>query len=99
MSEADKGVGGHNDAFLAEVTRRRERREKSEREGDASFWTSVGMMGTIGWSVSVPTALGLLFGRWLDTRLESAHVFMVFFMLFGLGVGCFTAWRQIAEKL
>ncbi|MDP6525528.1 MAG: AtpZ/AtpI family protein [Kiritimatiellia bacterium] len=87
------------EAFVSEVDTRRRRREEYEREGDSSFWQSVGMMGTIGWSVSIPTALGVLLGRWIDGRLESAHVFMVFFMLVGLITGCVTAWRMVAEKM
>jgi len=89
--------GGHNEAFLSEVRRRRERKERNAR--DTSFWRSVGTMGTVGWSVSLPTAVGVLFGRWLDGRLGSGDVFMVFFMLAGLGLGCLIAWRLVAEKL
>ncbi len=92
-------VDKRRDRFLAEVGRRRKRREKHEREGDSSFWRSVGMMGTIGWSVSVPMVLGLLLGRWIDTRLESGHVFMLFCMLLGLITGCLTAWRMISERI
>jgi len=95
MAETDKRRSG----FLTALERRQERHRKHVREGDSSFWSSVGMMGTIGWSVSLPTALGVLLGRWLDGRLGSAHVFMVFCMLVGLGAGCFTAWRMISEKL
>ena len=87
------------EAFVTEVRERRERRRKNEREADESFWSTVGMMGTVGWSVALPTAIGVLFGRWLDGRLDSGHVFVVFFMLVGLGVGCVVAWRQVNEKL
>ncbi len=86
-------------AFLQELRTRRERHEKDVRERDESFWSSVGMMGTIGWSVAMPTALGALAGRWLDGRVDSGHVFVVFFMLVGLGMGCYVAWRQVAENI
>ena len=76
-----------------------ELQEKEKREGDSSFWGSVGMMGTVGWSVALPLAGGVLFGRWLDGRLDSGHVYMVFFMLVGLGLGIVVAWRMIREKL
>lgn len=85
--------------FVDEVKRRRQRHEKHRREGDPSFWSSVGMMGTIGFSIAVPTALGLLLGRWLDGRLDSGHTFMIFLMLVGLGLGMFTVWRLIREHL
>ena len=56
-------------------------------------------MGTVGWSVITPMAAGALFGRWLDGRLASGHVFLIFFLLAGLAVGCTIAWRNISEKL
>lgn len=87
----------HTETFLSELQRRRERKEENAR--DTSFWASVGTMGTVGWSVSLPTALGVLLGRWLDGRLGSGYVFMVFFLLVGVGAGCFIAWRMISEKM
>jgi ATP synthase protein I len=87
------------EAFVTEVRERRERRRKNEREADESFWSTVGMMGTVGWSVALPTAIGVLFGRWLDGRLDAGHVFVVFFMLVGLAIGCVVAWRQVTEKV
>ena len=86
-------------SFLAALRTRRRRHEQDEREGDQSFWATVGMMGTVGWSVMVPTVGGVFLGRWLDGLLDSGRVFMVFLMLVGLGAGCFLAWRQIAEKM
>ncbi len=95
--KAERGRG--RDAFLAEVQRRRERHEEHVRDGDSSFWRSVGMAGTVGWSISVPAALGVLLGRWLDGRLDSAQIFTVFFLLVGVIIGCITAWRMIKEKI
>ena len=99
MTAARSRSGTRKEVFAREVRRRREQHDKHVRDGDSSFWQSVGMMGTIGWSVAVPTVLGVLLGRWLDGRLDSAHVFMVFFMLVGLVTGCVTAWRMVAEKI
>lgn len=87
------------EVFMSEVKKHRERREEYERDGDSSFWSVVGMTGTIGWSIMLPTAAGVLLGRWLDGRLESGNVFMMFFMLVGLAAGCIVAWRMIKEKI
>ncbi len=87
------------EAFLSALRRRRERHERDVRERDQSFWSTVGMMGTVGWSVMLPTAFGVFFGRWLDGGLGSGSGFMVFFMLAGLALGCYIAWRQVAEKI
>ena len=81
------------------MRRRRQLKERHERDGGRSFWSSVGTMGTVGWSVALPTAAGALFGRWLDARLDSGYVFMIFFLLAGVGAGCFTVWRMISERL
>ncbi len=95
--EPKTGLEKRTDAFLSKVQQRHRQREKNER--DKSFWASVGTMGTVGWSVSLPTALGVLLGRWLDGRMDSGYVFMVFFMLVGLVTGCVIAWRTISEKM
>ena len=95
--EPKSGLEKRTDAFLSRVQRRRNQHEKNER--DKSFWASVGTMGAVGWSVSLPTALGVLLGRWLDGRLDSGHVFLVFFMLAGLAAGCVIVWRMISEKM
>jgi len=84
--------------FVSAVRTRRERHEKHVREGDQGFWATVGMMGTVGWSVTVPTVGGVFLGRWLDGVLDSGQVFMVFFLLVGIVAGCVLAWRQVAEK-
>lgn len=92
-------MGKQGEAFLSEVQLRRERHEAHKREGNTSFWQSVGVMGTIGWTVSIPMLAGVFLGRWIDNRLESGHVFMLFCMLVGLIVGCVTAWRIVSERL
>ena len=99
MSTKTPKMGRQGEAFLSEIHSRRERHEAHEREGNTSFWQSVGVMGTIGWSVSIPMLCGIFLGRWIDNRLDSAHVFMLFFMLVGLIAGCITAWRIVAENL
>jgi len=97
VSAREPGPDRHKKDFVSEVERRRERREEGKR--DRSFWSSVGAMGMVGWSVSLPMVAGLLLGRWLDARLDSGHVFMLFFMFVGLGAGCLIAWRMVSEKL
>lgn len=83
--------------LVREVHVRKERHERLEREGEPSFWHSVGAMGIVGWSVALPAALGALIGRWLDGVLDSGHVFVVFFMLIGIAFGCWVAWKAVRE--
>ncbi|MEX2465714.1 MAG: AtpZ/AtpI family protein [Gemmatimonadota bacterium] len=84
--------------FEDEVRRRAERRAEAEKEKDQSIWFGLGMMGVVGWSVAVPTVLGLAVGIWLDARTTGT----VSWTLTGLGVGvilgCLTAWRWIERE-
>ena len=99
MSAAHSKTSKRKERFLSEVKARRTRHEEHVREGDTSFWQSVGVMGTIGWSVSAPMVLGIFLGRWIDRQVDSAHVFTIFCLLCGLITGCVTAWRIVSEKL
>lgn len=85
--------------LVIEIKKRRLRREEEERDAGRSFWRSVGVMGVVGWSVAVPTALGAWFGAWLDTKMDSGHVFFAFFMLTGLVFGCWVAWKAVLEHM
>ena len=86
-------------AFVQEVRLRRKRHERNEEEKESSYWSSVGTMGMVGWSVALPLTVGALLGRWLDGRLGSGIVFLVFFIIVGVCVGCYMAWRMVSEKL
>ena len=95
MSGPERGKA--KDEFLTEVRRRRERHERHQREGDASFWSSVGMMGSIGWSIMVPLTAGVLFGRWLDGLLNTKPWMTIVFALFGIAAGFINLFRITAQ--
>jgi ATP synthase protein I len=58
----------------------------------------LGMMGLIGWSVSVPTLLGAWFGLWLDKHHPATHSWALALLVGGLCLGCFNAWHWIAKE-
>ncbi len=49
-------------------------------------WTmrQIGTFGTIGIEFGVATAIGLLFGRWLDGHFDTRPWLMIIFALFGI---------------
>lgn len=69
--------------FEDEVDRRASRKLEAEKEGDRGIWFGLGMMGVVGWSVTVPTLIGLAIGIWLDGRTRGG----ISWTLTGLGVG------------
>jgi ATP synthase protein I len=63
-----------------------------------SVWLGMGMMGMVGWSVAIPTLLGAGLGIWLDQHQPGKHPWTLALLMAGLVIGCWTAWRWIANE-
>jgi ATP synthase protein I len=61
-------------------------------------WSGFGMMGLIGWSVVVPTLLGVVLGQWIDSRFVGTHSWTLMLMVAGLSIGCFNAIQFVASE-
>ena len=56
------------------------------------------MSGLIGWSVTIPTLLGVALGVWLDEHYPSAYSWTLMLMLIGLIIGCLNAWHWVFRE-
>jgi len=86
------------DEFEARLRSRRRLMEKGRGESGRSFWSYLGLIGVVGWSVVVPMVLGILAGLWLDRRFEAGYKWTLALMLLGLCIGCLNAWRMITRE-
>lgn len=85
------------DDLVERVTKRAQRR--AQRRADRSpVWFGVSTFGIIGWSIAVPTLLGLALGVWLDKRLDGDVSWTIALLLAGLTLGCFNAWHWVSEQ-
>jgi ATP synthase protein I len=84
------------DPFVTELRRQTERARKNRRRG---FWQGLGLVGAVGWMVSLPAVLGALFGRWLDVRFASGIFWTLSLLVLGLVLGCTSAWRHAKREL
>jgi len=73
---------------------RLERREP----GAASFWRSLSVLGTVGWSIALPAAAGAWLGHRLDLRLASGVRFTLLLLFAGVMFGSLIAWRAVREQ-
>jgi ATP synthase protein I len=64
---------------------------------DRIVWSWLGMMGLVGWSVTVPTLLGAAIGLWLDKHHPAAHSWTLALLVAGLVLGCWNAWHWVAR--
>lgn len=81
-----------------EVGAKEARKVRARRTKDRTLWVGLGMFGVIGWSVSVPTVIGILLGVWLDRRLPGSFSWTLALLLAGVTLGCFNAWYWIDQE-
>ena len=86
-----------DDEFVRRVRRAAERRARHRREG-AGVWFAVGTFGLVGWSIAIPTLLGLALGVWLDARFDAEVSWTVALLLAGITLGCINAWYWVSEQ-
>ena len=80
------------------VRQRQERRERWQREGERSLGQNLAMIGALGWTIVVPTLLGIFAGRWLDETFQSGIFWTLGLLVAGLAVGCTFAWRRMHSE-
>jgi ATP synthase protein I len=88
--------GDEDDPFVKEVRRQAERARTARR---LSFWQGLGLVGTVGWMVSLPAVLGALAGRWLDGYYASRIFWTLSLLVAGVALGCASAWRHVRGEL
>lgn len=87
----------HEDEFRDEVSATARRRIESRQRG-RSVLSWIGAFGIIGWSVALPTLLGIALGVWLDARYTGPASWSLTFMIVGLATGLLIAWGWIRRE-
>ena len=85
-------------ALADQVAAQAARKLRARRTRPAGAWAGLGMMGMIGWSVSVPALLGVVLGAWLDGQYPGTHAWTLALLVAGLTLGCFSAWRWVDQE-
>ena len=80
------------------VRKRQERRKLWQREGERSLGQNLAMMGALGWTIVVPTLLGIFVGRWLDRSFASGIFWTLGLLVAGLALGCSFAWKRMHSE-
>jgi len=84
---------------FAEIIEEKEKRKmKGRRSKDRGLWFGMGTMGLIGWSVAIPTLVGIAIGLWLDVHYPERISWTLTFLSIGLAVGCANAWYWVSRE-
>lgn len=89
---------GSRDRLREELGRKADRKLRARREGDRGIWFGLGMMGMVGWAVTLPTVLGLAAGIWLDARTRGTVSWTLTGLIVGVALGCLNAWYWIRRE-
>ena len=84
--------------FSEQVSAKVTRKVRARRQRARSVWFGLGTFGMVGWSVAVPTLLGIALGLWLDSRYPGRISWTLTFLFGGLAVGCFNAWYWVSRE-
>ncbi len=85
------------DEFVETIEGKSRRRQRRRREG-GSIWFGLGTFGMVGWSVAIPTVLGVLLGTWLDANLPTAFSWTLTLLFGGVVLGCLNAWYWVNKE-
>jgi ATP synthase protein I len=74
------------------------RKLNAQRNLVPGVWFGLGLMGVIGWSVVVPTLLGVALGLWLDGHYPGVRSWTLAVLVAGLTLGCMNAWHWVSKE-
>ncbi len=99
MAERDENTTSPTDrAFHRDVTRKQRRKLRARRGDDRPIMFWLGMMGIVGWSVTMPAVIGALVGAWIDRTWPSRVSWTLTLLIGGLAVGVTTAWYWVRRE-
>lgn len=76
----------------------KEDRKLEAQRNKSSVWSGLGLFGMVGWSIAVPTILGIALGYWLDKKLENSFSWTLSLLIGGLLLGCIIAWNWVEKE-
>lgn len=95
MTETARGKS--KETLSESVGTKADRKIEARREPKAIVYFGLGMFGLVGWSVAVPTLLGVALGIWIDRTWPSQFSWSLMLLVLGIALGCLNAWRWVEQ--
>src|SRR5208283_279724 len=86
------------DHFTEQVARKEALRLRGLRHKDETVWFGLGMFGIVGWSVAIPTLIGVAIGIWIDRTWPSQFSWTLMLLIAGVMIGCLNAWYWVRKS-
>jgi ATP synthase protein I len=89
--------GSTRERLVGSIGRKERRKLRSRRRQDQNLWFGLGMFGLVGWSVAIPTLIGVAIAVWANSMRPGTWTLGFFFL--GLALGCLNAWYWIMKEV
>lgn len=84
--------------LVARIKAQEERKQRARRRKADGIWFGVGTFGMVGWSIAIPTLLGIALGLWLDAQSFGRVSWALTLMIGGVILGCLNAWYWVSRE-
>ncbi len=89
---------GNEDDFAEKIGEKEARKIKARSSKGKGLWFGLGTIGVVGWSVAIPTLIGIAIGVWLDMHYPGKISWTLTFLSIGLAIGCANAWYWVSRE-
>ena len=94
MAEQEPKLSPGAERMIRQVGAQQDRMVRARKRKNGS-WTSIAILGVVGWSVALPTLAGVAIGIWIDQRWPSRFSWTLMLLIGGLVFGCVSAWLRV----
>ncbi|WP_373650883.1 AtpZ/AtpI family protein [Schlesneria sp. DSM 10557] len=91
-------VSPNLDRFRKQIEAREQQKVSARQHKDHTLLVGFSAFGAVGWSIAVPTLLGVILGLWLDRRFPGHFSWSLAMLLAGVTLGCLSAWLWVSKE-
>ena len=93
------GNENHMPDKLAEAAHEAENRaQRARKDPEPSLGRRLGQIGILGWTIVLPTLIGLFGGRMIDRAFGTGIFFSAPLLMLGVAFGFWSAWRWMQRQ-
>jgi ATP synthase protein I len=85
-------------SFIRKIEKKEKRKLRAQRKKGQGIWFGLGLFGVIGWSVMIPTVIGIAVGIWADKKWPGQISWTLTFLFAGIILGCLNAWYWVEKE-
>jgi len=84
--------------FIKRIEKKEKRKLRAQKKKNRVVWFGLGLFGVIGWSVMIPTLIGIAVGIWADRKWPGQISWTLTFLFVGIILGCLNAWYWVEKE-